>query len=85
MNVQGKEYVEAVNKEFKLLPPQARSLFNVSREQMVERLMRLGTEVRVYELLDSEHEIVADATLKEDFIRSLSEAFDVLSANRHKS
>lgn len=83
MNTQGKQYIDDINKRFKvfleyvrndkelreniLLRDNIRSLDN--NGVLYERLMRLGVESRVFKLSDDdEHRLVALASLKEDIL-----------------
>ena len=43
-----------------------------SRSSIIERVMRLGIEARIYDLTENDLEEVAIASLKEDFLKEWS-------------
>ncbi len=67
MNQAGRDYITEVNKRYKANKAKFFGFDIVVDESMLmERLMRLGVESRVYELVgDSEHRQMALATLRD--------------------
>lgn len=77
MNKQGTQFIDKVSQGFKEIDT---SEFSIDESQITERVMRLGTEARVYELdcpgigntyITTDLREMAMATLKEDYIKDL--------------
>ena len=74
MNRKGKKYSEQINQEYKQIPTKLKQPF--TREEVYERLMRLGIEKRIYDLRDYEEEArIAITTLKENVIKIYNQLF----------
>lgn len=69
MNIAGQQYIRSIWQSFKDLSQDIRDRFTYDDNILMERLMRLWIESRIYELnTDEEHRQIALATLKEDFL-----------------
>lgn len=73
MNNKGHKYIEEINLALKDAKLKGLVYTNPTRSEIIERCMRLGREVKVFELDDNYHselEKIANATLKEDSIKN---------------
>lgn len=68
MNSFWEEYISKINQERKELPADIRSQFTYDDSAIQERIMRLWSEARAFELIQPEYRDVALWTLKKDFI-----------------
>lgn len=67
MNTLGQKYIEDIKEKSKDI-----KFPDFTQSQVIERVMRLGREVKIFDLENNEYETFAILTLKEDYLNKIT-------------